>query len=39
MNSDKQIEAPADFDLSDHLLPVKLTDATEVGGLFGLRFG
>jgi uncharacterized protein YydD (DUF2326 family) len=39
LNSDKQIEAPADFNLSEFELPVKLTDATETGGLFGLRFG
>ena len=39
MNSDKQIEAPKDFRLVDYELPVKLTDATETGGLFGLRFG
>ncbi len=27
-----------DFDLSDSILPVYLTDATENGGLFGVRF-
>jgi len=26
------------FDLGQYLLPTKLTDATETGGLFGLRF-
>lgn len=26
------------FDVSDYVLPTKLTDATETGGLFGLRF-
>ena len=28
----------AGFDVSDFVLPTKLTDATESGGLFGLRF-
>jgi hypothetical protein len=27
------------FDLNDHVLPTRLTDATEDGGLFGIRFG
>nr|VFJ97219.1 MAG: Uncharacterized protein YydD, contains DUF2326 domain [Candidatus Kentron sp. LFY] len=27
------------FDLQRHILPVSLTDATEDGGLFGMRFG
>jgi uncharacterized protein YydD (DUF2326 family) len=39
LNSDKQVEFPDDFDLAPHLLATKLTDATETGGLFGLRFG
>lgn len=26
------------FDLNDYILGIKLTDATEVGGLFGIRF-
>jgi uncharacterized protein YydD (DUF2326 family) len=39
LNSDKQIEAPEDFRVADYEVPVKLTDATETGGLFGLRFG
>jgi uncharacterized protein YydD (DUF2326 family) len=39
LNSDKQIEAPPDFAISKYTMPVKLTDATETGGLFGLRFG
>lgn len=26
------------FDVTDHVVPAKLTDATETGGLFGLRF-
>lgn len=28
----------AGFDVSDYVVPTKLTDATESGGLFGLRF-
>lgn len=39
LNSDKQIEAPRGFDIADFVLSVKLTDATETGGLFGFRFG
>jgi uncharacterized protein YydD (DUF2326 family) len=39
LNSDKQIEPPQDFKLSDFQMPTKLTDATENGGLFGIRFG
>jgi len=39
LNSDKQIKGTPDFNVSDHVLPVMLTDATETGGLFGLRFG
>lgn len=31
-------EVPAGFSVEDHALPVKLTDATEDGGLFGFRF-
>lgn len=27
------------FDLNDYVLPTRLTDATEDGGLFGIRFG
>jgi len=26
------------FDFNDYVLPIKLTDATENGGLFGIRF-
>jgi uncharacterized protein YydD (DUF2326 family) len=37
-NSDKQIDSPKDFSLGPFTLPVKLTDATDTGGLFGLRF-
>lgn len=39
LNSDKQVETAVDFKLSDYEMPVKLTDANETGGLFGLRFG
>jgi uncharacterized protein YydD (DUF2326 family) len=39
LNSDKQIEPPPDFRLSDFQMSTKLTDATESGGLFGIRFG
>jgi uncharacterized protein YydD (DUF2326 family) len=39
MNSDDvPRELPEGFDLSEHILPVRLTDDTEDGGLFGLRF-
>jgi uncharacterized protein YydD (DUF2326 family) len=31
-------EVPSGFRLEDHALPVRLTDASEDGGLFGLRF-
>jgi uncharacterized protein YydD (DUF2326 family) len=31
-------ELPPGFSLRQHLLPVRLTDATEDGGLFGMRF-
>lgn len=27
------------FDLAQYVLPVRLTDATDSGGLFGFRFG
>ena len=39
MNSDKQPEFPEGFDLSEYLVPQRLTDDTESGGLFGIRFG
>ncbi len=32
-------ELPRDFDLQQHIVPTRLTDATEDGGLFGIRFG
>lgn len=39
MNEDDAFKEKADgFDLSKHILPVALTDATEDGGLFGFRF-
>jgi len=40
MNSDAVPQRlPAGFDLAKHFLPTRLTDATEDGGLFGMRFG
>jgi uncharacterized protein YydD (DUF2326 family) len=39
LNSDKQIETSEEFDIARYVMPLKLTDATETGGLFGLRFG
>ena len=39
MNEDDAFkETIADFDLEQYVLPVALTDATEDGGLFGIRF-
>ena len=39
MNSDAvPKEVPAGFKLEDHALNVRLTDASEDGGLFGFRF-
>ena len=39
MNSDVLPQNFArDFDISQHILPVRLTDETENGGLFGIRF-
>lgn len=39
LNSDVlPTQYPEGFNLEDHILPVRLTDATEDGGLFGLRF-
>jgi uncharacterized protein YydD (DUF2326 family) len=39
MNSDVMpTTSLEDFELEDYALPVKLTDATEEGGLFGVRF-
>lgn len=40
MNEDDAFkEAIEGFDLNDHVLTTRLTDATEDGGLFGIRFG
>ncbi len=40
MNEDDAFkETIEDFDLKDYVLPTRLTDATEDGGLFGIRFG
>ena len=40
MNSDDAFkETSANFDLESYILPTRLTDATEDGGLFGIRFG
>lgn len=40
MNSDDAFkETSANFDLNPYILPTRLTDATEDGGLFGIRFG
>jgi len=39
MNSDDiPKELPNDFNLQEYILPVRLTDATDDGGLFGKRF-
>ena len=39
MNDDDALkETTADFDIEQYMLPVALTDATEDGGLFGIRF-
>lgn len=41
LNSDEfpdESERPEGFDVEADVLPVRLTDATETGGLFGLRF-
>lgn len=32
-------EFPGTFDFKQHVIPTRLTDATEDGGLFGIRFG
>lgn len=40
MNEDDAFKETIDgFDLNDHVLPQHLTDATDDGGLFGIRFG
>ncbi len=39
MNEDDAFKEKEDgFDLNDYVLPIRLTDATEDGGLFGTRF-
>ncbi len=38
LNSDKQLEFLDDFAIEPYVLPARLTDATENGGLFGIRF-
>jgi hypothetical protein len=38
LNSDVLSELPSDFDVKKYVLPVRLTDATDDGGLFGVRF-
>jgi uncharacterized protein YydD (DUF2326 family) len=38
LNSDKTIATPPGFDVNKYRLPVQLTDATDDGGLFGMRF-
>lgn len=39
MNEDDAFKEKEDvFDLNDHVLPIELTDVTETGGLFGIRF-
>ena len=40
MNEDAVPESlPNDFDFERYIVPTRLTDATEDGGLFGIRFG
>jgi uncharacterized protein YydD (DUF2326 family) len=40
MNEDAVPESlPSDFDFEKYIVPTRLTDATEDGGLFGIRFG
>jgi hypothetical protein len=41
MNSDifDRLPLPDDFDRSSIVLPVRISDETETGGLFGFRFG
>lgn len=40
MNEDDAFKEVIDgFDLNDYVIPTRLTDATEDGGLFGIRFG
>ena len=40
MNEDAlPAELPKNFDLEQYIIPTRLTDATEDGGLFGIQFG
>ena len=40
MNEDDAFKETApNFDLKDYVIPTRLTDATQDGGLFGIRFG
>ena len=40
MNEDDAFkETSENFNLGEHVIPTRLTDATEDGGLFGIRFG
>lgn len=38
LNSDTLSELPQDFNVSEYILEPRLTDMTESGGLFGIRF-
>jgi uncharacterized protein YydD (DUF2326 family) len=38
LNSDVLSELPATLDIDQYVLPIRLTDATNDGGLFGIRF-
>jgi uncharacterized protein YydD (DUF2326 family) len=38
LNSDVLSELPASMAIDDYVIPERLTDATESGGLFGIRF-
>lgn len=38
LNSDVLSELPGDFEVEQYLIPQRLTDATDDGGLFGIRF-
>jgi len=40
MNEDAvPVELPKGFYLQQYIVPTRLTDATDDGGLFGIRFG
>jgi uncharacterized protein YydD (DUF2326 family) len=38
LNSDVLSELPLDFEVRQYIIPQRLTDATDDGGLFGIRF-